>query len=333
MNITIKDIAKKCNVSTATVSRALSNSSKINEQTKKRVLELIKELGYIPNSSAQNLTKKTTNVIGVVIKSNSYDILKNSFFNEFIMHLTNYADSEKYYLLYIYCKNHYEEYDKLMELVKGKRVDGLIFLTFDDDTNNILKDLITYNFPFIVVGTPNKYKDNVLWVDNNNLQSTFKVTNEVIKKGYKNIVFLAGNENLQVTITRREGFLKALKENNYNIDDSYFLYTDFSEKKAYEIIKSFHLKNKIDAVITTDDILALGVLRYFDEINKKVYISGFNNIIIRKYMQNRFASFNIKVGKLAKASFELLISKINDKNFKINIEQVIETEFKEIGEE
>lgn len=330
MNITIKDIAKKCGVSTATVSRAISNNPKINKNTKQKILKIIKEIGYIPNSAAQNLTKKRTNMIGVVIKSDDYDTLKNSFFNEFITNLTNYANN-KYYLLYIYCKNHSEEFDKIIELVRGKRVDGLIFLTLNDNTNNILKELIDYDFPFVVVGTPTKYEDKIMYVDNDNFKATYDITKNIIEKGYKNILFLAGNKNLQVTISRRAGFLKAMEEYGMKIDEDYFLYTDFNEKKAYEIIKKFYKKNKVDAVVTTDDILAIGVLKYFDEINKEIYISGFNNIIIRKYMQNRFATFDIKVEELAKTSFELLMNKVENKDFSTN-KKIIETKFKEIGE-
>lgn len=91
MNVTIKDVAKEANVSTSTVSRVLSNSSRISEKTKERVNEVIRRLNYKPNAIARSLASNTTKILGVVLPNESKDLVTNSFFIEAMQGMSNYA--------------------------------------------------------------------------------------------------------------------------------------------------------------------------------------------------------------------------------------------------
>ena len=84
IRITLDDVAKQANVSTATVSRVITNSPLVSEKTKKKVQKIINELNYIPNSTAQNLTNNSTRIIGVVLNSEDIDPLSNNFFSEIL---------------------------------------------------------------------------------------------------------------------------------------------------------------------------------------------------------------------------------------------------------
>lgn len=314
--VTLADVARIANVSTATVSRVIADSPLISPDTKEKVQKIIDDMNYIPNSTAQSLTTNSTRIIGVVLNSQDVDPLSNNFFSEVLSSISDYLLKNKYYSLYIHSNNENDEKEYIKFLVGSRRVDGLIFLRAYND-ESMLEYLDELNVPFSIIGTPNNIK-KYIWVDNDNIKTTYIMTKKMLEKGKKNICFLGGPQNLKVTKFRYMGYSKALKE--AGIKKEYMLESVFEIDKASEMIKKFLLKNKsIDAIVSTDDILAIAALKAIETLNRNdIIVSGFNNTYIRKFSNYKFPTVEINVSKLGRTACELLIAKIQNKKIKSN---------------
>ena len=121
--ITIKDIAKRCGVGISTVSRAINNHPDINPETKQMVMDVIKETGYIPNNSARNLKRTDAKCIAILIKG-----ITNPFFSPVIQIVEAQVQKKKYAMVMQHVESYENELDVALELVKEKRLRGIIFL-------------------------------------------------------------------------------------------------------------------------------------------------------------------------------------------------------------
>ena len=142
-SVTIKDIAKKCNVAVSTVSRALNNHPDINEQTRQKILKAIQELHYIPNNSAQNLKKTVSKTIGIVVKG-----ADNPLFAKMRSILAENIAQYDYDYYFEYISIQEDEIRTALRLIKEKRLKGLIFLGGNYDRK--LEDLQQLTVPFVM---------------------------------------------------------------------------------------------------------------------------------------------------------------------------------------
>ena len=316
---TIKDVAKIANVSEATVSRVMSNSNLISNKTKKKVMEVVRQLDYFPNSAAVSLTKSKSNILGLVVVSSAKieNPLQNDYYNEIIPFISKYALDLGYYTLYLQFENKEEAYENVYRLIKSNRIDGLIFLNFIEDEEHI-SYFEKISFPYAIIGTPNN-KTKGLWIDNDNIKSCFDITNDLIQKGKKNILFISGPSDMSVSIYRKKGYLDALKKNDINFESENILsLPEFSSDLAYNNVENYNNIDKIDAIITTDDILAIGAKKAIDNLGLDIEVTGFNNSKLRSYLNYKFTTVDIKYDKLAKGVIYLLTSKIAEKELKSN---------------
>ena len=316
---TIKDVAKIANVSEATVSRVMSNSNLISNKTKKKVMEVVRQLDYFPNSAAVSLTKSKSNILGLVVVSSAKieNPLQNDYYNEIIPFISKYALDLGYYTLYLQFENKEEAYENVYRLIKSNRIDGLIFLNFIEDEEHI-SYFEKISFPYAIIGTPNN-KTKGLWIDNDNIKSCFDITNKLIQKGKKNLLFISGPSDMSVSVYRKKGYLDALKKNDINFESENVLsLPEFSSDLAYNNVKNYNNIDKIDAIITTDDILAIGAKKAIDNLGLNIEVTGFNNSKLRSYLNYKFTTVDIKYDKLAKGVIYLLTSKIAEKELKSN---------------
>lgn len=316
---TIKDVAKIANVSEATVSRVMSNSNLISNKTKKKVMEVVRQLDYFPNSAAVSLTKSKSNILGLVVVSSAKieNPLQNDYYNEIIPFISKYALDLGYYTLYLQFENKEEAYENVYRLIKSNRIDGLIFLNFIEDEEHI-SYFEKISFPYAIIGTPNNQTKG-LWIDNDNIKSCFDITNKLIQKGKKNLLFISGPSDMSVSVYRKKGYLDALKKNDINFESENILsLPEFSSDLAYNNVENYNNIDKIDAIITTDDILAIGAKKAIDNLGLDIEVTGFNNSKLRSYLNYKFTTVDIKYDKLAKGAVYLLTSKIAEKELKSN---------------
>lgn len=311
MKVTIKDVAREANVATSTVSRVISNSSRISEETKKKVNEVIKRLNYKPNELARKLVSNKSRILGVIIPKEASSFFSNPFFVEAMIGMSMVADEEKYYLMYVFCKTEEDELKNVKEFLVNNLLDGLCILTVREN-DRCIDYLKRSKFPFVVIGNPDNNR-GILFVDNDNIKATYKITNKFIKDGYKKIGFIGGNKNFKVSKDRLKGYLDALKQNNISINKNIIVEAEnFTESLGFKAMEKILKKETPNIVITAEDLLAVGANKYLNEKGiKDIKIIGFNNTPITQYQNPPISSIDINSRQLGYEAAKLLINFLN----------------------
>jgi len=326
IKVTIKDVAKEAGVATSTVSRVLSNNPKISEETKDKVNEAIKKLNYRPNAIARSLANNKTKILGVVLPSEADDLLTNPFFINAMKGMSIYAQNKNYYITYVFAKDGKKEFESIKEITNTNLIEGIILLRVNENDESI-KFLKNIEFPFVAIGRPEK-TDDILWVDNDNFQAMYNVVNRLIQKGHKKIGFIGSIKTLNMSKDRLKGYKMALEVNGINYDEQLVMHKHlFKENEGYDAAKELLNKNKITAIVATDDLLAFGAGQLLNEENLD-YISlvGFNNIQLSKYQNPPLSSVDINSDELGYYAAKLLIEKLENEE-SLNTHYIVNTEF------
>jgi len=319
--VTIKDVAKYANVSPSTVSRVVSKKGKIGEKTTNLVLEAIEKLGYVPNYNARSLVSSSTDTVAVLVDRNPRS-LNNSYFTDVLQAIANELNNFNKELLPVFTERNSDEKDRVKNLIETNRIDGVIKLSVvnDDVTINYLA---SNQIPSVVIGNPEN-KGKVLWVDNDNEQAMYEVVDSLMKDGYNNLCFVGGSNKFIVTRDRLKGFVKAHKKRDLEVSKEAIYNVEFTEEDAYRHSHTI-LSKDYDAIVCTDDMIALGILRRANEIGKKIQITGFNNSKEVQYASYPISTVDIKTEKLGRWAVKLLIASINGDETVTN--KIIKTEF------
>lgn len=280
MTVTISDIAKKANVSSATVSRVLNSSGYVKEDTKKRIQAVIKEMNYTPSAIARSLSKSETNTIGVIVPD-----ITNSYFGEIIKGISEIAEKNNLNIILFNTDNYLEKEIRALNVLKEQRIKGIIMTPgfgeekFNDD---YIKTISNLNIPIVLVSADVKFTNlNGVFVDN--IKGSFDATQLLIKEGHTKIGIITGLLSAEPSIDRLIGYKKALEANNITINDKYILNGDFKLDKAYELTKRLiEEKDPPTALVVCSNMMTMGVIKALNEKNKNIptdlSIIGFDKI-------------------------------------------------------
>jgi len=313
MAITIKDVAELAGVSPSTVSRVIHNNPKISEETKKIVNAAMEKLKYHPNAVARSLANSSTKTIGLILPNSSDDLFTRPFFIEAMRGISIYAQNNNYNLMYCFSKSEEEEVEFIRNYINSGWVDGIVLFTARKE-DKCISYLQKREFPFVVIGQPEN-GDDILWVDNDNIQSMYNVASYLVEKGYREIALLTGPEQFAVTQNRKKGYLQALQARGLKVNEKLILTGDsFSEESGYTSMKSIlESDTKVEAVAAADDFLAFGAMKAMDEKNIKIPIVGFNNSPRSSFQSPSLSSVDINPVLLGENAAELLIKSLQNK--------------------
>ncbi|GGP07012.1 LacI family transcriptional regulator [Oceanobacillus neutriphilus] len=309
--VTIKDIAKVTGFSPSTISRVIANNSRISEETKQKVRAVMDELGYHPNLTARNLVVQSTKTIGVIMPSSADKSLQNPFFTEVLRGIGSYFHQKQFSMLLSSGQTEEEKFKEIERMVLGKYVDGIILLysRLNDSVVDFLKEK---NFPFVMVGKPSEYKDEIVHVDNDNIKAGKDITEHLLENGHKRISFIGGAADLVVTIDRQKGYETALKEAGIPVSEEYIIHTEFLKSGGREAVEQIlELKVKPDAIVVSDDLISVGVISMLEEYGLKVpeHISlvSFNNIYFSEIIHPALTTVDIQIYRLGVESAKAII--------------------------
>lgn len=307
MRATIKDVAKLAGVSPSTVTRVIQNSSAISKKTKDGVRKAMVELDYHPNLNARSLVSSYTQVIGLVLPEDSDIFYQNPFFPQALRGISQTAADHNYAIQISTGKDEKQRMEAIFQMVYGKRVDGLIFL-YSMPNDPLVQLAIERNFPFLILGKA--ASPFVSLVDNDNIRASYEATTYFIERGYKSIAFMAGNKELVVSQDRYEGYKQALKAHQLPLDESKVKFSSgfLLEDSSYKVMKKL-TKQDIDAIVTTDTMVAEGALRYLKEKNLSLPIISFDSVTPKIDIE---AYVDINALELGRESFNTLLQIISD---------------------
>jgi len=280
MPVTISDIAKQAKVSSTTVSRVLNNSGYVKEDTKQRILDVIKEMNYTPSAIARSLSKSETNTIGVIVPD-----ITNGYFGEIIKGISEIAEKNNLNIILFNTDNYLDKEVRALNLLKEQRIKGIIMTPgFGEEKFNetYIKTINNLNIPIILVSADVKFtKLDGVFVDN--IKGGFDATNLLIKEGHTKVGIMTGLLSSEPATDRLVGYKKALKENNIKFNNKYVFYGDFKLDTAYELTKKLlEEKDKPTALVICSNMMTMGVIKALKEQNKDIpkdlAIIGFDKI-------------------------------------------------------
>ena len=307
--ITLKMVAEKAGVSVNTASRAINNKPDINLKTKKRVLQIAKELGYIRNAAAVALRTKKTRTIGVVIADNS-----NPFYAEVLNGIEVAAREKNYHIILANTQRDYRKEEEAINLLRAKRVDGLLIAPVQDRADDI-KKLIEANIPFVIIGRDFENIE-VDAVYNDEVKGGFLATEYLIKKGHKRIALIDGFLYKSPAKGRLEGYKKALNKYKISLDESLISVGDINIEDGYERTKQMLEKElNFTAIFAYNDMMAFGSMQAIKEkglrIPEDIGLVGYDDIPFSSLMNPALTTIKLKKQELGVESVKLLFSRIN----------------------
>lgn len=316
MAITIKDVAREANVSPSTVSRVIGNHPGISEETKKRVRNVMKNLGYYPNLQARSLVVRSTETIGIVMPNSATQALQNPFFPEVLRGISHKVHENNYGVYLTTGISEEETYNQVVAMVQGRRVDGIILLYSKTD-DKLMKYLLDEQFPFTVVGRPQQNAEHTTYVDNDNIYITKQVTDYLIQNGHRKIAFIGTNMDLVFTIDRMEGYKQSLSAAGIPFNEKYIIDDECIKARGKEgIAKFFENTDRPTAIVVADDIMAIELLSYSEELDitipDDISMISFNNILLAEYTKPSLTSVDINIFQLGFEAANCLLEKIKN---------------------
>ena len=316
MKITIVDVAKKANVSVATVSRVMNGNYPVKAETKKRVLEVVNELNYIPNMQARELTQQKSATIGVVVPS-----INNMFFPEVIKGIESNLKLNSLSLV-LACSNNDKEDEKLcVNNLLSRNVSGIIVI--DPNTENINSKFfhnISTQTPLVFVNG-HSVSANISSVINDQAMGAGMALNYLLENNHKDILFVRGKDSYSYNV-KEDVYTEIMTdlnifnpENIINIGDGNSNETvDNTVNIFLDILKT----SSATAVFACNDLMAVGVLNACKKLNLNVpnnlSIIGFDNIALSKFVEPKLTTIDQNMFLLGTNAATLLLEKIESDN-------------------
>lgn len=288
LTVTIKDVARLAKVSISTVSRVINNSKPVSPEVKKKVLDVIEEIGYKPNEIARTLVTKRSYLIGVIVTD-----LGNSYVAEMVRGIEEIGKMYNYDILLCSTYGKKDAELKYMQILKTKQVEGIILIS--EILNEEIKEQIEeFKIPFVFLSRLS-YEQEFPTVSIDNYYASYEMTNYLLSLGHKNIAFIGREEKVNsIESFKLEGFNKAVFESE-SADAKIFYAKGANIEDGYEIGKNItNCDKNITAIFCSNDELAIGITNFLYDNNiavpESISVAGFGDIKIASIYRPRLTT-------------------------------------------
>jgi LacI family transcriptional regulator len=306
--VTIYDIAQKLALSSTTVSRGLNDHAAINKNTRKKIQDTARELGYRHNTFASSLRKQKTNTIGVIIHE-----LNSNFITSVLSGIEKVTAENGYDLLIAHSSESFEKEAANSLNLFHKRVDGLLAsLAFDTEGLEHFKHFEDKGIPVIFFDRVEENIENTKVIIDN-YKCGYQATQHLIEQGCKRIVLVTASLKRNVYAQRYKGYKDALYDHRIKLDDKLVLVKDLSEQcsveAAYEILKMTPMP---DGAFITNDFSAAVCMQTLKEhgikIPQDIAVVGFNNDAICKLIEPQLSTIQYPGNEMGEIAARNLIN-------------------------
>lgn len=305
---TIKDVAKKANLSPTTVSRVLNNRGYISEKTRKLVYDTMEEMNYHPNKIARALLSKKSNIFAVIVPDSS-----NPFFSELTAEIEHLCQRHNYSLLLCNSLDTYEMESRHLEVLQEQNIDGLMACSHILDSKSYEK----ISFP-IVSFDKDYHVENIPIICSNNTLGGTLAANHLHEKGCRHLLHISGplSDNSLLGHERYYGFKKYCEHNDLTYEN-FETNNHFSCEYYYSFIKQTIGNNlsRFDGAFCSNDLIAFALYRCLMEKNIQVpsqfKIVGFDNTNFTKIMTPKLTTIEQDIPKIADAMVSTLLDMQN----------------------
>ena len=305
---TIKDIARDTSLSTATISKYLSGIA-VKPENADRISKSIKNLNYQVNAIARGLKTNKTMTIGVILPN-----LSDIFSTDIIVSIEDHFSKHGYSVLICDCGQSGVVMLEKLDLLLSRRVDGLIVFPLLDEPR-LPEKLRAIDIPIVFIDqkVESVERDCVL-VDNVN--AAFKVTQNLISNGHKDIAIICGPEFNYTSIQRFNGYKNALEANEIKIDPGLIAYGDYSTQSGYDLfVQLWKSDRRPTAVFASSYYITLGAVLAIQDLGLKIgediSLFAFDNIDLAKVVTPALSVVVQPQKKMGEIAFDLLVNRLN----------------------
>lgn len=302
--VTIKDVAREAHVAISTVSNVVNNVDNVSEETRKRVLDAVEKLHYVPNFNARTLKANKKNTIGLFLSS-----LQGDFYRTLIQAVHLQAKMNGY-MLNIYVSNDNTS-EEVYGMIASSGVEGAIIMN-ESLTDKYIDRLAKTGIPMVFLERECS-GENISSVVIDNYSGAETAMEYLIKQGSRRIGYLHGVESRDDR-ERYRAYCDVLNKYNIPIDENIIFEGYFEEVIAYSEIRQMFIKNNTglpDAFFCANDEMALGCIRALGsfgiKVPEQVNVMGFDNIAMAQYYTPSLSTIDSPVEELgAKSTLELI---------------------------
>ena len=313
---TIVDVARLAGVTPTTVSRVINNRGYISEKTKKRVHEVMDELGYQPNEIARSLTKQKSNTIGVIVPH-----ISHPYFAKLISNLENEAAKKDYKIILCNSKEKAEKEKQYLDMCKSNRVAGIIICSGNVESNKIN----TGGIPVVLL--ENNFEVGKLGIQCDNYQGGKLATEHLIECGCKKILHLSGVIDEEMPADNREkAFIDVCSKNEIEYFIKKYDIDTYNQMNYYDYIKAaLNEIEGVDGIFASSDLIAAQVIQVCNEIKiripEDIKLVGFDDVDISQLTTPRITTVHQPIKEMARLSIELIDAKYN--NIEVNEKTIL----------
>ncbi|MDI7258843.1 MAG: LacI family DNA-binding transcriptional regulator [Thermodesulfobacteriota bacterium] len=309
---TIRDVARKANVSIATVSRVVNNNPhKVNKATRKRVLEAIRGFDYRPNALAKSLLFKKTMTIGIIIPD-----ISNPYYAEIVRGIQDVADQHGYAVMLQNTDRKQERIVNYIYLLREKAADGVIFsggIIHRDEIFGVLREL---RERVVVIG---RHKGDFPAVLVDNVGGAAQAIHHLIDLGHKRIGFIGGPDKSTTAKDRLKGYRNAIDQRGYPFDKILIKQGDLTPQSGYLAARELLMqRNRPTAIFAANDQMAFGTINAAKgaglSVPDDLAVVGFDNIPLSSYFEPSLTTVEIPMYSIGVAAMGMLVDLISLKN-------------------
>ena len=309
---TMKDVAMKAKVSTATVSRALMNPDKVSQSTRNRVEQAAVEVGYLPQATGRNVKRNESRTILVIVPD-----ICDPFFSELIRGIEVTAASHGYLVLIGDCAHQNQQEKTFVNLIITKQIDGMLRLGSRLPFDASIEE--QRNLPPMVMANEFAPELELPTVHIDNLTAAFNAVNYLHELGHQRIGCIAGPEEMPLCHYRLQGYVQALRRCGVTVEPHYIARGDFTFEAGGNALRQlFELPQPPTAVFCHSDVMALGALSWAKRQGIKVpddlSIIGFDNIALAEFCDPPLTTVAQPRFEIGREAMLLLLDQIHGQN-------------------
>ncbi len=297
---TIRDVARHAQVSVASVSRVLNRLENVSEETRRRVADAVRALGYVPHAGARSLSLARTNAIGVVLPD-----FHGEFFSEIVRGMDREASRHGYMLLLANVHAGNEQSANALRAMRG-RVDGLIILA-PHLSEGELADAVPTRTPAVLINTRGDAGGHP-GVRLDNAAGARAVADHLISLGRKHVVHIAGAAGNIDAQERADAFRDAMRKQGVTVE---VVQGDFSEESGEAAIEALlESGRKVDAIFAGNDMMAIGALQALRHaglrVPEDVAVVGFDDVPLARHVG--LTTVRVRIAELGERALHRLLS-------------------------
>jgi len=309
-SITIKDVARTANVSVGTASMVLNNKGKVKASTREKVLAAMEQLGYHPNMYARLLVSKHTKLIGLIITD-----IANPFFGIIIDIVQEELTGRGYDLMLGITKGSIALEEHFIKKFIEMQADGVLIVPSHKQAPSTahLQNLENRGIPFCFI-TAYYTNVNAPCVMTDLSEGAYELTKYLLGIGHRKIIYIVANRDIPVSNLRVEGFLRAYKESGYPFSPDWIVISEPNVQGGYDAAEGFLKNSRPDAIMTMNDIMAIGVLQLLKKkkikVPQDISVAGYDDLLYASLLEIPLTTVEQPMVPLCQKAVDLILKKI-----------------------